>query len=83
MRYEKVFISVIVKFLFEGGMRPTEIIWTDGSRFSVERIKFIEKKPCRTGGVIPLRYTVIIEGLEKYLYYLSENERWFIEKRIE
>ncbi|MBQ3219909.1 MAG: hypothetical protein IJB32_04890 [Clostridia bacterium] len=83
MRYEKVYVGVIVKFFADGGMRPMEIIWTDGQRFSVDRIKYIERAPSKVGGLLTKRFTVIVSGFEKRLYYEEKQERWFVERKIE
>lgn len=81
MRYEKVYVETVVKFLSDGGMRPLEIVWASGERFLIDRVKFIERAPSKTGTLIAKRYTVIIGGLEKYLYFEENNERWFVERK--
>ncbi len=82
MRYEKVYVGIKARFLSEGGMRPTELIWRDGRKYSIDKVKFIERAPARSGGVLVKRYTVVMDGLEKYLFYDKENERWFVEKKV-
>ena len=82
MRYQKVYVGVTVEFLSEGGMRPRTVTWTDGEKYQIDRIKFIERAPSKTGGVATKRYTVVISGLERYIYFEKELERWFIERRI-
>ena len=83
MRYEKIYVGVIAKFSELGGLRPLEIIWTDGQRFTVDRVKFIERAPSKVGGILTTRYTVIVNGFTKLLYYESHVERWFVERKIE
>lgn len=82
MSYEKVFVEVVVKFFQDGGMRPLEIRWIDGERYLIDRVKYVERAPSRAGSLIAKRYTVIINGLERYLYYQEDNEKWFVEKRL-
>lgn len=82
MRYEKVYVEVYAKFIREGGVRPLEIIWIDGKRYLIDKIKFIERAPAKVGGVGVKRYVVIIEGLEKHLYFEKDGERWFVERKI-
>ena len=82
MRYERVYLDITARFLKEGGIRPLEIIWTDGKRYIIDKIKFIERTPSKAGGTLPYRYTVIIGGLERYLYYEDHAERWFVEKKL-
>lgn len=83
MDYQKVHVEVEVKFLKEGGMRPVWVKWEDGRKFQVERIKFIERASARTGSVLPVRYTLIIGGREKRLYYEPEDMRWFVETPVQ
>ena len=82
MLYEKVYVGVIAKFDIEGGLKPIQIIWQDGQRFIIDRIKYIERAPSKTGGILTKRYTIIVEGFEKQLYYESRLERWFVERKI-
>lgn len=82
MLYEKIYVGVIVKFSNDGGMRPMEIIWVDGQRFTIDRVKFVEKAPSKVGGLLTKRFTVIIGGFEKLLYYEEKQERWFVERKI-
>ena len=63
-------------------MRPLSLFWSDDRQFSIDRVKFIERKPCNSGGVLPKRYTVVINGKQKYLYYEQKNERWFVEREL-
>ena len=82
MRYEKVYVGVGVWFLQDGGLRPFEIIWTDGTRYKIDKIKFIDRRLPKVGSLSSKRYTVMIHGVERHLFYESEIERWFVEKRI-
>lgn len=83
MRLYKVYVEVIVKFLLDGGMRPLEIVWTDGQRFTVDRVKYIDNVPSKVGALSSRRFTVIIHGREKYLYFEEMKERWFVEKKLD
>lgn len=80
MNYQKVYVSVTAEFLVSGGMRPKTILWKDGRKFQIDKIKFIERAPCKSGGVLPVRYTVIIGGEQKYLYFERDKEQFFIER---
>ena len=82
MAFEKVYVDVIVKFLKDGGMLPLEVVWVDGGRFDVDRVKYIERAPAKVGALSATRYTVIIGGAEKYLYFEEFKERWFVERKI-
>ncbi len=82
MEYEKIYVSVAVRFPQEGGMRPLYIEWENGRRFSIGRIKFIEHASARVGSVLPVRYTCVIAGKEKFLYFEPEEQRWFVESPV-
>lgn len=60
-------------------MRPLWLVWEDGRRFEIERVLFIGRKPARVGTLLPVRFTCMIRGREKYLYYENETARWFLE----
>ncbi len=79
MGYKKVYVEVEVLFPSEGGMRPVWIKWEDGRKFFVERVKFIERASARAGSVLPVRYTLIVAGREKQLFYEPEDMRWFVQ----
>ncbi|MBQ3115460.1 MAG: hypothetical protein IJC07_00350 [Clostridia bacterium] len=81
MRYEKVFVQVTAKFSVEGGMTPLEILWRDGKRYVIDKVKFTDRAPSKVGGMVTKRYTVLIGGQERYLYFDKYTERWFVEKR--
>jgi hypothetical protein len=82
MRYEKEYVVVYAKFIKEGGVRPLEIVWADGKRYVIDKVKFIERAPSRVGGVGVKRFVVIVEGFEKHLYYEKDGERWFVERKV-
>ena len=81
MNVEKVYVETLVKFLVTGGMRPVSIVWKDGNRYEIDRVKFIERAPSTVGGLAPMRYVCVINGLERSLYYESDRKIWFVERR--
>ena len=80
MEYEKIYVETLVRFPAEGGMRPVAVIWENGSRFEIDRIKFIDRAPARVSAVMPMRYTCVMGGREKYLYFEEEGLRWLVER---
>ena len=82
MAFEKIYVEVVVKFLLDGGMRPLELRWTDGQRYVVDRVKYVERAPSKTGALVCKRYTVCIQGYDRYLYYEEGKERWFVERKV-
>ena len=83
MRYEKIYVETLAKFAAGGGMRPVCIVWEDGARFDIDKVRFIERAPSRVGSVMPVRYTCMIGGRERYLYFESDSERWFVEREVQ
>lgn len=79
MGYKKICVEVLARFLAEGGVRPIQIVWSDGRRYPVERICSVQRAPARVSAVLPLRYICIISGQEKALYYEPDRMRWFVE----
>lgn len=82
MAYKKVCVEILGRFSAEGGLRPVELVWADGKRYSIERVRFVERAPARVGAVLPVRYTCLLNGREKYLYFEPEKMRWFVEVKI-
>ena len=80
MNYVKVFVSVNAVFNKSGGVLPKSILWADGNEYKIDKVVLRERAPCKSGGVLPFRYTVIMNGQVKYLYYERDVERWFVEK---
>lgn len=79
MQYQKVCVEVVARFPSEGGLRPVELIWIDGAKYPIDRVRFAERAPARVSAVMPVRYTCLIAGREKYLYFEPEEMRWFVE----
>lgn len=73
-------VETVVRFSKDGGMRPLYIVWEDGRTYEIERVRFIERAPARVSSVLPVRYTCVMGGREKYLYFESDTQRWFVER---
>ena len=82
MEYEKIYVETVVRFSVTGGMRPLYIVWEDGERYAVDKVRFIDRAPARVGSVMPVRYTCVMNGREKLLYYEPADEKWFVEKPV-
>lgn len=80
MGFEKIYLEVVVKFPAEGGMRPLYLVWEDGKKYPIDRVKSAGYAPARVPAVLPLRYTCIFGGQERYLYYEEDGRRWFVER---
>ena len=60
-------------------MSPVERKWGDGERYPIDRVRFIERAPARVSAIMPVRYTCLIGGKEKYLYFEPDRMCWFVE----
>lgn len=68
-----------MRFEREGGMRPLSLTWEDGRTFLIDRVKFIERAAAHVSAVMPVRYTCLIGGRCRELYFEPEAQRWFVE----
>ena len=84
----KVYVPVTVDFDAEGNMRPKDILWEDGRRYHIDRIKKVRQAAAMRSGGQGDRYTVMINGKESYLYFERKPNltgpnlgRWFVERK--
>ena len=85
-QYLKKYVNVRVDFNDEGIMRPRSIVWTDGHEYAIDRVKDIRSAPALKAGGQGDRYTVVVAGKERFLFFEHNadygNERigrWFVE----
>lgn len=82
-QYEKVYVAMLLYIDPDGYMKPVTLEWTDGTRYSIDRITDERNAPPEhTGGVLTRKYRVKIRGKEKTLYLDKRTNRWFVEKLI-
>lgn len=74
----KVYVDVVAEFTKDGRLLPRSILWEDGKKFEIQRITDMRRAASLKAGGVGMRYTCIISGQEKYLYY-EENNMWFVE----
>ncbi len=82
MSFRKVCVDMLAQFSSQGGVRPLVLTWTDGRKYTVERVRMVERAPARVNAVLPVRYTCVIGGKEKLIYFEPERMRWFVEVRL-
>ena len=80
-RYKKEYIEVEVHFAADGTMLPRIIEWVDGHKY--------EPAPAMKAGGQGDRYTVMIGGQQRYLFFEHSPEygnekigKWFVERRV-
>ncbi|MBR0599437.1 hypothetical protein [Sinanaerobacter chloroacetimidivorans] len=73
----KVFVEVNAHFNIDGIMVPRSIVWEDGRTFLIDKVIDVRRAASLKAGGQGIRYTCMIAGKERYLYY--ENPGWFVE----
>ena len=88
-KYKKEYIEVEVHFATDGTMLPRIIEWEDGHKYEIDRVLKIQPAPAMKAGGQGDRYTVMIGGQQRYLFFEHSpeygNERigkWFVERRV-
>lgn len=86
--YIRQYVNVRVDFNDEGIMLPRSILWSDGREYPIDRVKDIRSAPAQKAGGQGDRYTVMVAGQERFLFFEHNadygNERigrWFVEVR--
>ena len=87
-RYIREYVSVKVDFDRDGQMLPRTLIWGDGRPYEIDRIKDVHSAPALKAGGLGDRYTVVIGGQERYLFFEHSTDpdgvrpgRWFVERK--
>lgn len=79
----KVYVAANEDRGVDGAILPRSFTWEDGTIYTIDRVVDVRKAASLKAGGVGLRYTVIINGLVKYLYLegWENGDRWFIEKK--
>ena len=84
---EKKYVKILAEFDEEGRITPLELIWDDDRRFEITQIKDVRRVASTKAGGTGYRYTVTIEGQQRYLWIEDTmfnktiGARWFIESK--
>ena len=69
-------------------MYPRSLTWEDGVKYEIDRVKAVRPAHAERASGQGDRYTVMIEGREKYLFFEHSTEygdknvgRWFVERK--
>ena len=76
MKELEVKVETIVE---DGDIVPKVLIWPDGRRFIIQRVIYSSASPVNEYEGI--RYSVSINGQERYIYLV--NERWYVQSSKE
>lgn len=83
MKYERIPLIVDVLFMEDGTMKPRRLIH-NGQIYGIKRT--VRKKrycPSVVPCIAPIEYTVLIENVEKKIYFEPETGKWFSVKARE
>lgn len=83
MKYERIPLIVDVLFMEDGTMKPRRLIH-NGQVFEIKRV--VRKKrycPSVVPCIAPIEYTLLIDNIEKKIYFEPETNKWFSVKKIE
>ena len=75
----KVYVDVTAEFSKDGNLVPKSFRWEDGQVYEIERIKDVRRAASLKAGGVGMRYTCVIDGQEKHLFY-EDNNMWFMER---
>lgn len=80
MEKTKVYVDVIAYFTSEGKLIPVCLKWTDGRKYEVDKVLDVRRAASLKAGGVGTRYTCLIHGQQKHLYY-EDNFKWFVEAK--
>ena len=72
---KKRYVPVVVRFDAEGQLQPLTIEFDEDHKYAVDRVLDVCRAACQTVGGVGVRYTVRVQGQERYLWL--EKSRWF------
>ncbi|MEA5018645.1 MAG: hypothetical protein VB009_08060 [Erysipelotrichaceae bacterium] len=75
----KIYIDVVSIHYKSGTIKPLFIVWENGQKYAIDKVKNITRAASLKAGGCGIRYTCMINNQERYLF-LEEN-KWFIERR--
>ncbi len=75
----KIYVDVVSIHYKSGTIKPLFIVWENGQKYAIDKVKNITRAASLKAGGCGIRYTCMINNQERYLF-LEEN-KWFIERR--
>ena len=73
-------VTVNVTIGADGQVRPKKFLWKDGIWYKIDRVVYAERAASTKVGGCGIRYTIMVEGLPRYLY--DEEGKWFMEDEV-
>ena len=88
-RYIRQYVDVNVDFDSSGKMLPRVLVWEDGHRYEIDRVRDIQQAPALKAGGQGDRYKIEIEGKERFLFFEHSADpcnamigKWFVERKV-
>lgn len=78
-RCRKSYVSVNLDVDEEGSIHPRFIRWRNGRIFRIDELRYKCRATSQKVGGGGIRYTVLIQGKEAYLFH--EGDKWFVEEK--
>ena len=77
LRYRKAYVSMVLQIKENGEKKPLYLIWEDGKKYQVDRVKNIAPAAAMKAGGRGMRYTLVISGRDRNFFEC--DGRWFTE----
>ncbi len=84
----KVYVPVEATFKEDGTIIPREIVWENGRRYTIDKVRDIRDAAAMRAGGMGDRYTIVVNGQQSYLFFERNRSRsgnnigrWFVERR--
>ena len=79
-KYVKQPVAVNVTITTDGQVRPRKFLWKDGQWYKIDRVTYEASAASTKVGGCGIRYTIMVEGLPRFLY--DEDGKWFMEDEV-
>ena len=79
-KYVKQPVAVNVTITTDGQVRPRKFLWKDGQWYKIDRVTYEERAASTKVGGCGIRYTIMVDGLPRFLY--DEDGKWFMEDEV-
>ena len=88
-RYIRQYVEVSVNFDSSGKMQPSALVWEDGHRYEIDRVREIQPAPALKAGGQGARDRIEIGGQERFLFFEHSADpgdarpgKWFVERKV-
>ena len=76
----KIYVEVQARHLIDGSCRPETIKFENDHIYEIDRVKHCCRAASTKVGGCGMRYTIMVEGLPRFLY--DEDGKWFMEDEV-